>query len=183
MARVKLVEKDQADAIIKEMFQKLEDRKVPVLNLFKAVGNSPKVGRNFVRLGNSILNPEFIDPKLRELAILRVGNLLRSEYEFTKHVTIGLEVGVAKGQIDELSNWASSKKFTDIERAVLQYTDEVTLNVKVNDSTFADLKKFFDDQAIVKLTATIGYYGMVSRVLVALQIELEPGEKAFIPKY
>jgi hypothetical protein len=24
---------------------------------------------------------------------------------------------------------------------------------------------------------------MVSRVLVALQIELEPGEKAFIPKY
>ncbi len=32
-------------------------------------------------------------------------------------------------------------------------------------------------------TATIGYYGMVSRILVALQIELEPGEKAFIPKY
>ncbi|MBM4446474.1 MAG: carboxymuconolactone decarboxylase family protein [Chloroflexi bacterium] len=183
MARVKLVEKEQADEVIKEMFQKLEDRRVPVLNLFKAVGNCPKIGRNFVRLGNSILNPEFIDPKLRELAILRVGNLLRSEYEFTKHVTIGLDVGVAKGQIDELSNWASSKKFTDIERAVLQYTDEVTLNVKVSDSTFASLKRFFDDRAIVKLTATIGYYGMVSRILVALQIELEPGEKAFIPKY
>jgi 4-carboxymuconolactone decarboxylase len=183
MARVKLVEKDQADAIIKEMFQKLEDRKVPVLNLFKAVGNCPKIGRNFVRLGNSILNPEFIDPKLRELAILRVGNLLRSEYEFTKHVVIGKEAGVTNDQINELSTWTSSKKFTDIERAVLQYTDEVTLNVKVSDGTFADLKRFFDDPAIVKLTATIGYYGMVSRILVALQIELEPGEKAFIPKF
>ncbi len=183
MARVKFVEKEQADPIIKDMFQKLEDRKVPVINLFKAMGNSPKVGRNFVRLGNAILNPEFIDPKLRELAILRVGNLLRAEYEFTKHVTIGVEAGVAKDQIDELSNWASSKKFTDIERAVLQYTDEVTLNVKVSDGTFANLKRFFDDPAIVKLTATIGYYGMVSRILVALQIELEPGEKAFIPKY
>jgi alkylhydroperoxidase family enzyme len=183
MARVKLVEKEQADAMIKEMFQKLEDRKVPVLNLFKAVGNSPKVGRNFVRLGNSILNPELLDPKLRELAILRVGNLLRSEYEFTKHVTIGRDAGVTRDQINELSNWASSKKFSDIERAVLQYTDEVTLNVKVSDSTFANMKRFFDDPAIVKLTATIGYYGMVSRVLVALQIELEPGEKAFMPKY
>jgi alkylhydroperoxidase family enzyme len=183
MARVKLVEKDQADAIIKEMFQKLDDRQVPVLNLFKAVGNCPKIGRNFVRLGNSILNPELLDPKLRELAILRVGNLLRSEYEFTKHVTIGREAGVTNEQIDELTNWTSSKKFTDVERAVLQYTDEVTLNVKVSDGTFANLKKFFDDPAIVKLTATIGYYGMVSRVLVALQIELEPGEKAFIPKY
>jgi 4-carboxymuconolactone decarboxylase len=183
MARVKLVEKEQADPKIEELFQKLEDQNIPVLNLFKAMGNCPRIGRNFIRLGNSILNPEFIDPKLRELAILRVGNLLKSEYEFTKHVTIGMEAGVAEDQIDELSNWASSKKFTDIERAVLQYTDEVTLNVKVSDSTFANLKKFFDDQAIVKLTAAIGYYGMVSRILVALQIELEPGEKAFIPKY
>ncbi|MGD0352934.1 MAG: carboxymuconolactone decarboxylase family protein [Dehalococcoidia bacterium] len=183
MARVKLVEKEQADPIIKEMFQKLDDRKVPVLNLFKAVGNSPKVGRNFVRLGNSILNPDLLDPKLRELAILRVGNLLRSEYEFTKHVAIGTEAGVTNDQINELPNWTSSKRFTDIERAVLQYTEEVTLNVKVSDSTFANLKRFFDDPAIVKLTATIGYYGMVSRILVALQIELEPGEKAFIPKY
>lgn len=183
MARVKLVEKDQADPAIKELFQKLEDQKIPLLNLFKAMGNCPKIGRNFVRLGNVILNPEFIDPKLRELAILRVGNLLKSEYEFTKHVTIGLEAGITKDQINELSNWTASKKFTDIERAVLRYTDEVTLNVKVSDSTFANVKSFFNDQAIVKLTATIGYYGMVSRILVALQIELEPGEKAFIPKY
>ncbi len=183
MARVKFVEKEQADPVIKEMFQKLEDRKVPVINLFKAMGNSPKVGRNFVRLGNSVLNPEILDPKLRELAILRVGKLLRSEYEFTKHVTIGREVGVTEDQIGELSSWASSKRFTDIERAVLQYTDEVTLNVEVSDSTFSNLKRFFDDRAIVKLTVTIGYYGMVSRILVALQIELEHGEKAFIPKY
>jgi alkylhydroperoxidase family enzyme len=181
MARVKLVEKEQADPIIKEMFQKLEDGKFPILNLFKAIGNSPRVGRSFVRLGNSILSPEILDPKLRELAILRVGNILQSEYEFTKHVVIGKGTGITADQINELSKWKSSKKFTDIERAVLQYTDEMTLNVKVDDSTFASLKSFFNDAQIVKLTATISYYGMVSRVLVALQIELEPGEKAFVP--
>jgi alkylhydroperoxidase family enzyme len=181
MARVKLVEKEQADPIIKEMFQKLEDGKFPIINLFKAMGNSPKVGRNFIRLGNVILNAEILDPKLRELAILRVGNLLRSEYEFTKHVVIGKGVGVSDGQIDELSKWKTSEKFTDIERSVLQYTDEMTLKVKVSDGTFAELKRFFDDSQIVKLTVTIGYYGMVSRILVALEIELEPGEKAFTP--
>jgi hypothetical protein len=73
MARVKLLEKDQADPVISEMFQKLEGNKSPIINLYKAVGNSPKVGRNFIRLGNSILNSEILDPKLRELAILRVG--------------------------------------------------------------------------------------------------------------
>jgi len=183
MARVKLVEKEQADPIIKELFQKLEDNKAPIINLYRAVGNSPKVGRNFIRLGNAILNSEILDPKLRELAILRVGNLLQSEYEFTKHVVIGKGTGVTADQINELSRWRTSKKFTDIERAVLQYTDEMTLKVKVSDSTFAELKRFFDDPAIVKLTATIGYYGMVSRILVALQIELEPGEMAFAPVF
>ncbi len=183
MARVKLLEKDQADPVIKEMFQKLDDRKVPVINLFKAVGNSPKAGRNFIRLGNAVLNPEILEPKLRELAILRVGNLLRSEYEFTKHVVIGKATGVTTDQINDLSNWKSSKNFTDIECAVLQYTDEMTLNVRVSDETFVDLKRFFDDAAIVKLTITIGYYGMVSRILVALQVELEPGEDAFKPVF
>jgi 4-carboxymuconolactone decarboxylase len=183
MARVRLVEKEQADPIIKELFQKLEDNKAPIINLYRAVGNSPRVGRNFIRLGNAVLSPELLDPKLRELAILRVGNLLQSEYEFTKHVVIGKEAGVSADQINELSKWEASKKFTDIERAVLQYTDEMTLKVKVSDSTFAELKRFIDDPAIVKLTATIGYYGMVSRILVALQIELEPGEKAFAPVF
>lgn len=181
MARVKLVEKEQADPIFSEMFQKLEDGKFPIINLYKAMANSPKVGRNFIRLGNAILNPEILDPKLRELAILRVGNLLQSEYEFTKHVVIGKGTGVTDDQIKELSKWESSKKFAEIERAVLQYTDEMTLKVNVSDSTFANLKRFFDDAQIVKLTVTIGYYGMVSRVLVALEIELEPGEKAFTP--
>jgi 4-carboxymuconolactone decarboxylase len=183
MARVKLLEKDQADPIITEMFQKLENNKSPIINLYKAVGNSPKVGRNFIRLGNAVLNPEILDPRLRELAILRVGNLLRSEYEFTKHVVIGQNTGVTMEQINDLSNWKSSKNFSDIERAVLQYTDEMTLDVKVSDETFAGLKRFFDDAAIVKLTITIGYYGMVSRILVALQIELETGEEAFKPVY
>ena len=183
MARVKLVEKEQADPIIQEMFQKFEEQKLPIINLFKAMGNSPRVGRNFIRLGNAVLRPEILDPKLRELAILRVGNLLQSEYEFTKHVVIGKGVGVTGDQINELSKWKSSKKFSDIERAVLQYTDEMTLKVKVSDATFANLKRFFDDAAIVKLTVTIGYYGMVSRALVALEIELETGEEAFKPVY
>lgn len=182
MARVRLVEKEQADVTIKEMFQILEDLKVPLSNIFKVTGNCPKIGRNFMELGNAILNPEFIEPRLRELAILRVGNLLKVEYLFTHHVGIAIRAGVAKDQVYELSDWKSSEKFSEIDRAVLKYTDEVTLDVKVSDSTFADLRNYFDDPGIVKLTTAIGYYGMVSRILVALQVEMEPWVRPFVPK-
>lgn len=181
MARVKLVEKEQADPIIKEIFQILEDLKIPLSNIFKVVGNCPRIGRNFIELGNSLMNPEYIDPKLRELVILRVGNLLQSDYEFTHHARIGIKAGLTREQVKDLAVWKSSDKFSEMERAVLQYTDEVTVNVRASDSTFADLRRFFDDPAIVKLTTIAGYYGMVSRILEALQIELEPWAKPFIP--
>ena len=61
---------------------------------------------------------------------------------------------------------------------MLQYTDEVAQNIKVTDETFAVLKQYFSDHAIVELTTTIGYYGMVCRILVGLQIDIEAGEKA-----
>ena len=173
MARVRLIGKEQADPIMKEVYQGMEDQNLPVLNLFKVLAHCPHIGRNWMRLGNSILREEDLSPKLRQLAILRVGHLAWSEYEFTKHTAVGLRLGVTKEQIDAISDWATSTAFNDEERAVLGYTDEVAQKVKVDDDTFARLRAFLDEPAIVKLTTTIGYYGMVCRVLVALQVELE----------
>jgi alkylhydroperoxidase family enzyme len=84
---------------------------------------------------------------------------------------------LSQEQIESIANWAASDKFDDQERAVLAYTDEVTKEVNVKDETFNKLKTFLDEKGIVKLTASIGYYGMVSRILVALQVDLEPGEQ------
>lgn len=173
MARVSLVEKEQADPIMKDVYQRMEDQNMPVLNLFKVLAHCPYIGRNWMRLGNSILRAEDLSPKLRQLAILRVGYLAQSEYEFTKHSAVSLGVGVRREEIDAISDWAASPEFNDEERAVLGYTDEVAQKVKVEDDTFAKLRAFLDEPAIVKLTTTIGYYGMVCRVLVALQVELE----------
>ena len=108
MQRISLVEKDQAHPLIKETYQKLEDRGSQVLNLFKVMGHCPHIGLNFQRLGNSILMGEELPAKLRELAILRVSNLLPAEYEFVKHVPIALRSGVSQKQIDEVSDWAAS---------------------------------------------------------------------------
>ncbi len=178
MTRVSYVEKDQADPKLKEAFQRIEERGQTVLNLFKVMANCPHIGLNFLRLGNSILTGEEVPANIRELAILRVGVLAQSKYEVTQHIAIGLRCGVRQKQIDDLAKWSKSKEFDDRERAVLQYTDEVAQNIKVKDGTFITLKKYFSDHAIVELTTTIGYYGMVCRILVGLQIDIEGAQKA-----
>jgi len=173
MARVRLVEKDQAPPEVREIFQKVESAGARVLNLYKAVANSPYALRNFMRLGNSLLARTELEPKLRELAILRVAKLCQSEYEWTQHVPIAVEVGVGREQVEAISNWKASAAFSDIERAVLEYTDEVAQDVRGKDETFTTLQKYLSEQSIVELTLSIGYWGMVARVLVPLQVEIE----------
>ncbi len=177
MTRVGLLNEEQAAPELREMFQKMEEKGLRVLNIFRVMAHCPQVGYYFLRLGNSILLQGTVPPNLRELAILRVGHIHRAKYEWTHHVPIALRVGVREEQIDALPDWKNSGTFNDRERAVLQYTDEVTQNIRVQGDTFAALRHFLDEEGVVELTTTIGYYGMVCRVLEALQVELESPDK------
>ena len=173
MARVRLIDKEQAPPEVREIFQKIEDNGARILNLYKVAAHSPKVFLNLIRLGNSVIGRMELPPRLREIVILRVAKLTGSEYEWAQHTPVALEVGVSQKQLDSISDWKSSSEFNNEERAVLQYTDEVAQNVTVTDQTFNRLKNFFNEQTIVELTITIGYYGMLARLLVPLQVEVD----------
>ncbi len=177
MARISFVEKDKAHPLMKEVYQRLEDQGSEVLNLFKVMAHCPWIGRNFIRLGNSILKGEELPANLRELAILRVGHILQAEYEVTKHIPLALQAGISQEQLDRLLGTGLISGFGDEETAVLSYTDELTKNCMVNSTTFEKLRTFLSERAIVELTAVISYYNMVCRILVGLQIELENLQK------
>jgi len=173
MARVHLVEKESAPPEVEVIYQKIEANGARILNLYKVAANSPMVMLNLIRLGNSIIGQMALPPQLREMVILRVAKLTGSEYEWAQHAPLALEVGLTKEQLDTISDWQNSSEFNKEARTILQFTDEVTQNIKVTDQTFNGLKKFFNDQLIVELTLTAGYYAMLARVLVALQVEVD----------
>ncbi len=173
MARVSILSKDQVSDKLKDVFQRMEERGAQILNVHKVMAHCPRVGREFLRLGNAILFKGSLPPKLRELAILRVGDLAEATYEWTQHVPIGLAEGLTEQQIKVLHQWKDSPLFSIQERAVLRYTDEVAQNIRVSEKTFRAVRDFLTEEQVVELTTTIGYYGMVSRILEALEIELE----------
>jgi len=173
MARVRLLEKEDVDPMVKEIYQKVEDSGNEVINLLKALAHSPKICRDWNRLGITLLLKGQLPPKLRELAILRVGVLAKANYEWTKHVPMAMAAGAIQEQIDSLPEWVNSKEFNEQERAVLRYTDEVSQDIRASDDTFSKIREFLTEREIIELTVTIGYYGMVCRTLESLQIELE----------
>ncbi len=73
------------------------------INLHRVLAHNPGAARAFSGLGQYIRHRSALDPRLRELAILQVGWLARSAYEWSHHVKIGYEFGVSDADIEALA--------------------------------------------------------------------------------
>lgn len=169
MARIPYArEEDFTDAIIEQ----LSDR--PALNLYRML---PRLGEpaalGFLRLGRAFLREGALDPQVRELAIIRTGHLCDAAYEVHQHRRVARTVGVPDEKIAAVVDEGPTDVLDEIERDVLAYTDEVVRNVKSSDHTFARVRAHLGDAQVGELTLLIGFYGMVSRLLENLEIDIE----------
>ncbi len=74
-------------------------------------------------------------------------------------------------KINAVKDEQPGRAFTPQEQLALQLTDSMTRDVRVPDALFERLRKHFDNRGLVDLVATVAAYNMVSRFLVALNIE------------
>src|SRR5258706_12303841 len=93
--------------------------------------NSPGLAKAFGGIGNYIRHKSTLDPRLRELAILQVGWMEKSEYEFTHHVKIGKEFGVTDEDIQGLFAETEGKpsKLEPLAKAILKGAREMTRDI------------------------------------------------------
>jgi alkylhydroperoxidase family enzyme len=78
---------------------------------------------------------------------------------------------VPADKVDALNTWQTSSHFTDRERICLEYAEAVTLRSNMITEGLTDqLKKLFDDDAIVELTALIAFQNLSSKFNSALGI-------------
>ncbi|MFN4003509.1 MAG: carboxymuconolactone decarboxylase family protein [Hylemonella sp.] len=119
--------------------------------------------------------------RLRELGICTVALLTGARYEYHHHAPDFLAAGGTQAQLDALQAFVradprgepDSPHLDEVERLVIRYAAQMTLDVQVSDAVFDALRRHFDETGIVELTAAIATYNMVARLLVALQISPE----------
>jgi alkylhydroperoxidase family enzyme len=144
------------------------------INLHRALANSPDGFRSFLELAKYIRFRSKVDPRLREMAILQVGYVARSAYEYSHHVKIGREFGVSDDDIRaiEADTQGKPNALSAVARATLRAARELTQG-DLSDQTYAALKAELNDEQIVDLVMTISFYCGVVRLLAALQIDVE----------
>lgn len=171
MARLPYADLTQPDVAL--LVDQIVAERGSVLILYQMLLNSPPVARGWLNHLTGIRHHSSLPGDIREMVIMRVAILNRAPYEADQHAPIALKEGMTQAQLDALPEWQESGLFSETERAVLAYTDAMTLHVQVPDDIFADVKRHFDRQRLVELTATIATYNMVSRFLEALQIHTD----------
>jgi len=178
MARLPYIDADQLPPEQRDLLKR-------PINLTRLLVNSPGMAKAFHGIGGYIRNKSTLDSRLRELAILQVGWMEKSEYEFTHHVKIGKEFGVTDEDIQGLFLETEGKpsKLDPLTKTVLKGAREMVRNIGMSDETFAEIKKHLSNEHMTDLVLTIAFYCAVVRVLATMKIDNEPYYKEVLQQY
>ena len=113
-----------------------------------------------------------LDPVLRELGQTRAGWAVGSQFVFSQHCKSCRLLGMPDSKIAAIAYWGASDEFTEVERAVLAYTDALALQGgRVHDGLFAKLHEHLSDVEIIELTYITTMYVMHAIMSRALRTE------------
>ena len=135
---------------------------VASLPLFEAQG----------RLSYAIADPEVLEPRIREAAILRVAHLSNSAYELHHHRPLARAAGLTEDNLEAIEHRAYHRLDPTLA-AVCRFTDEVVLELAPSDATLASLRALVSDQVVVNVVLAAGCYMTVARLIATAGIELD----------
>src|SRR5580658_10911193 len=145
MARISLVEPENAPPEVKEIYEKALRGKPG--NAQKVLAHRPEMLKTFLPFYASV--GRSLDRKLYEMIYLRVSFINGCHYCQQHHVASSKRVGLSAEDWRALKD-GNYARYTDKERAALAYTEKLTRTPhEIADADVEKLKKHFSDAEIV----------------------------------
>ena len=153
------------------------------LAIFQVLLNHPALAGRLNDLLALMLWHGKLDSRLRELAIMRIGWLTASDYEWTQHWRVAQGLGVSADDLLGVRDWQSHNGFGPTERAVLAATDDVVRDGAVSEQSWAACKQELgaDQALLIELVAAISGWRMIASILQSLQVPLEDDLESWPP--
>jgi 4-carboxymuconolactone decarboxylase len=148
-------------------------------NLGRALYNNPGLCIPFKALASSTHLKSHLEPRLRELVVLRISAALKSDVEWGQHFRIAttaavygkVSVTVAEARDVRDGNLAG---FPLKERIAMEFGIAVDKNA-VDDKAWALISEHFTPIEVLDLTVLAGVYGLAGRLTNALAVPMDEG--------
>jgi AhpD family alkylhydroperoxidase len=144
----------QASDPAKKLFHSIQSAFGMVPNIFRTMGHAPAVLQSTLGLNEAIQHD--LDPKLRELAYNKASQLNHCGYCLHYHQNFARKVGLSETQLKDLENFEQSNAFSDLEKAVLRFTDQWVKQGKVDSAVVQQLASKLTPTHLITLAATVG---------------------------
>jgi 4-carboxymuconolactone decarboxylase len=144
-----------------------------VLNVFATLVRHQDLYRRWMPFANHVLFKSSLSPREREMAILRVGWLCRSGYEFHQHTRIGREAGLSDAEIERVKSGPDAAGWSASEAALLRAVDDLHGDQFISDATWKRLLQHYDERQMIDLVFAVGQYTLVSMALNSLGVQIE----------
>lgn len=154
-------------------------------NLFRVLCHSPEGARQFARMGAWIRSRSGVDARVREMAILQVGYVSRSPYEWSHHVKIGREHGVSDEDMHAIAEESAGEvsSLAPSDRAVLRLAREMTVDGSGREETLNEVLASLGERDTMELVLAIAYYNLVVRVLATLDVDVEESYRSYLGEF
>ena len=147
----------------------------PVPPILGLLARHPRIGGPWLAFSGALLDDGALDPRDRELLILRVGSRTRCRYQWAQHVGIGQAAGLTSEQIAAVPDGARSDVWTDHQRDLLRAADQLLDDHVIDDGTWERLAAQLDERQLLELTFVVGSYACLAMVLNSAGLEPPAG--------
>jgi alkylhydroperoxidase family enzyme len=155
---------------VDEYLSKLMPPGMEPLTLFRILAVNFDLATRMRPLSAGILAHGKIEPRERELVILRTTALNGAEYEWGVHASIFKELTPEEIR----ATAAGADEWSGSDALLVRLCDELHETSRVSDGLWAELKRHWSDEQLLELLIVAGWYRTISYLINALQIELEP---------
>jgi alkylhydroperoxidase family enzyme len=147
------------------------------LNVARMLAGTADMFDGAAGLVQAVFQAKDIDPKMRELIILRSAYLLDCPYEWQANIVTAKNTGCTQEQIDAMTSQAPPTGLDDKTALVLLATDEITESGTLTDATLQRLRDTYNDVICRKLILIITWLNLLARFLNSCRVPLETGDK------
>ena len=143
---------------------------------FNAMLVSPGVGLAVQELGAAVRYRTSLPERAREIAILALAALRRSDFEWYAHERIGRRAGLGDAELTAIRGGGSPATLDGQERAVLDATRALAVAGDLDDEAFAAAEAALGTEALAELVVLVGYYDLLALSLRVWRTPLPAGE-------
>jgi alkylhydroperoxidase family enzyme len=140
--------------------------------LFALLGRHRRLFWPWLWFASRLMPNGRLDPRVREILILRTAWNCRSRYEWGQHVEIGRRAGVTAELLARIAVGPDACADAD-ERALLRACDELVEQHCLSEPTWSALASRFDEPALIEIAMVVGHYQMLAGFLNSTGLPLE----------